>query len=406
MFSPYTTSDPLISCILKRSRSLFQDDVEKHEVDIGEAIRGSSILVIGAAGAIGSSFVVKLVERFEPKCLHLVDLSENALVEVIRDLRSKGARIGEDFRTFSIDFRSWEFEAFLNANPHYDYVVNFSALKHVRSERDPFTLARMIDTNAMAVQRLLDNMSKSKHGRFFSVSSDKSVHPANLMGATKGLMERIMWEKSDDVPTTTARFANVAFSAGSLLEGFCQRFQKRQPIAAPSDVRRYFISHEEAGHLCLLAAFTGNTREAFIPRFCGGEKNAMTFSEIAVTFLEVHGYKPLLCASDEEARAHAVDLQDPACLSWPCFFSESDTPGEKDIEEFCSDQDDIDDSRFSEVRIVKIPPFENRKEFSADLLQLASKLRSPHQDELANLLQKLVPDLDHVAGTKNLDHKM
>ncbi|MEI7639749.1 MAG: polysaccharide biosynthesis protein, partial [Syntrophus sp. (in: bacteria)] len=279
----------LLSRILKRSGSMFAEDLEVHRAQIEACIRGARIMVIGAAGSIGSAFVRQLVS-FRPAALHMVDISENNLVEVVRDLRSALISLPEDFKTFAVAMGSLEFDRLLDAERAsdrggYDYVINFSALKHVRSEKDPFSLMRMVHTNVVAVKALLDRLVGTFTRKHFSVSSDKAANPANIMGATKIFMERVLLTYADRIPFSTARFANVAFSDGSLLHGFLQRLAKGQPFAAPYDVRRYFISHEEAGQLCLLSCFLGENRDIYFPKLDEGS-DLLTFAEIAVMVLE------------------------------------------------------------------------------------------------------------------------
>ena len=297
-------NEELLSRILKRSGSMFAEDLESHRAQIEACIRGARIMVIGAAGSIGSAFVRQLV-AFRPAALHLVDISENNLVEVVRDLRSALISLPEDFKTFAVAMGSLEFDRLLDAERAYDYVINFSALKHVRSEKDPFSLMRMVHTNVEAVKALLDRLVGTSTRKHFSVSSDKAANPANIMGATKIFMERVLLNYADRIPFSTARFANVAFSDGSLLHGFLQRLAKGQPFAAPYDVRRYFISHEEAGQLCLLSCFLGENRDIYFPKLDEGS-DLLTFAEIAVMVLEAHGFEPDLCASEEEAKEKLI----------------------------------------------------------------------------------------------------
>jgi len=302
-------NEELLSRILKRSGSMFAEDLERHHSQIAAGIGGARIMVIGAAGSIGSAFVRQLAP-FRPAALHLVDISENNLVEVVRDLRSALISLPEDFKTFAVAMGSLEFDRLLDAESAsdrgaYDYVINFSALKHVRSEKDPFSLMRMVHTNVVAVKALLDRLVGTSTRKHFSVSSDKAANPANIMGATKIFMERVLLNYADRIPFSTARFANVAFSDGSLLHGFLQRLAKGQPFAAPYDVRRYFISHEEAGQLCLLSCFLGENRDIYFPKLDEGS-DLLTFAEIAVMVLEAHGFEPDLCASEEEAKEKAA----------------------------------------------------------------------------------------------------
>ncbi|ARJ66545.1 hypothetical protein WV31_13135 [Magnetospirillum sp. ME-1] len=380
--------------------SRFHSDMEDNAAELAEAIGGKRILVIGAAGSIGSAFVRQLV-RFKPRGLHLVDINENNLVEVVRDLRSSLLPVPDDFVTTSIDFASLEFQRYAEAAGSFDAFLNFSALKHVRAERDVFSLMRMVDVNVRALHHYLRSPAGRRLGRAFSVSTDKSVCPANLMGATKNLMEQVLFASDSTVPATTARFANVAFSAGSLLEGFERRLEKRQPLSAPADVRRYFMTHEEAGQLCLLAGFLADDHEVFCPKVDAG-LDVLRFDEIAVMLLESRGLKPLLCASEDEARRTV-----PTSTHWPCWFAPSDTTGEKPQEEFFRDGDVVDYRRFTSIAAAReaVADPAALDAFLTEFQRLRS-LTTWSKADLAAAITAAVPDLLHVERHRNLDQKM
>lgn len=389
--------------ILGRSESFIHSDILQNVDEIKQALRNSRLLVIGAGGSIGRAFVDE-VTNHEIRSLHLVDVSENNLVEVVRNLRASGKSVPSEFRTYAIDFSLPEFSALLKGNK-YDYVLNFAALKHVRSERDPFTLMRMIQVNVVANERLADRLSHSGAKLLFSVSSDKAVRPSNAMGATKALMERVLLSRSNEIPFQSARFANVAFSDGSLLCSFQQRLEKRQPLSAPYDVKRYFISAQEAGQLCLLGCFVGNNREIFYPRF--QPESEMSFAEIAKIFLEANGLRPIECSSEDEARAVAKELK-RGSTEWPCYFTASDTSGEKPIEEFYDENETRDDSRFNNVGVITNPIFQGREIVDRALSQIES-LRSSGswtRDALMRVVKAAVPELSHIETEKHLDEKM
>ncbi|AVM75576.1 polysaccharide biosynthesis protein [Magnetospirillum gryphiswaldense] len=396
----FDVSDSLLARILGRSKSLFAADIGTYSAQIASAVAGRRILVVGAAGSIGGAFVKQLVQ-YRPAGLHLVDLNENSLVELVRDLRSGDYFVPADFQTVAVDFGSIEFLRFLESCGGHDVFVNFSAMKHVRSERDVFSLSRMIDVNVRALDDYLAHAT-GRLQRAFSVSTDKSVRPVNLMGATKNLMERVLFSYGDTLTTTSARFANVAFSAGSLLEGFEQRLQKNQPLAAPSDTRRYFISHEEAGQLCLLSCFLGENREVFFPKMTADE-DLMSFMDIAVAFLHHHGWKPLPCADDAQARAMIGQHSG----LWPCVFLPSDTTGEKPFEEFHRVDDIVDMNRFTELAVVREASPDRRiiDEFLAETARLRQQSHWS-KSELAATIHKAVPELEHVELGRNLDQKM
>jgi len=395
----------VLETILGRNQSFLRGDMGTSRAEVSEVLRKSRILVIGAAGSIGSAFVTEIA-KFGLSGLHLLDISENNLVEVVRQLRSGGIKLPDDFRTYAIDFSTLEMQALLQVE-QYDYVLNFSALKHVRSERDPYTLMRLLEVNVAGNARLLDALSQQKHlKRVFSVSSDKSVRPANLMGASKAFMERIFLSRADEMSFSSARFANVAFSDGSLLHSFRHRLEKRQPLSAPSDVQRYFITHEEAGQLCLLSCFTGNNREIFFPLF-RPDKDMMSFAEIARVFLEAHGYQALECSSDTEALAKMAEMKS-GDKHWPCYFSGSDTSGEKMYEEFSDPSESVDLDRFSTVGVVTQPVYHGKEILDKALAMIGScrTQGSWTKEDLVEAVHTAVPEMNHVETHKNLDQKM
>ncbi|QDV44212.1 UDP-N-acetyl-alpha-D-glucosamine C6 dehydratase [Stieleria neptunia] len=397
-------SRPVLEAILGRRESLLGDDIAANGEAIGHQVRSSRVLVIGAAGSIGGAFV-KVLSKYAVAALHLVDISENCLVEVVRDLRSSGFALPGDFKTFAVDYSQPEFKALLKTQS-YDFVLNFSALKHVRSERDPFTLMRLLNVNVIANEALVQSLEGGATKHVFSVSSDKSVRPANIMGASKALMERVFLAHSGSMPFTSARFANVAFSAGSLLDSFQYRLAKRQPFSAPNDVKRYFISHEEAGQLCLLGCFLGNNKEIFYPQF-KQELDMLSFAEIARLFLRSKGFEPIECESEAEALRIAGSLGDSA-TGWPCFFSGSDTSGEKPFEEFVDPREATDQSRFAKVGVVTEPVFHGVESVQRSMTAIKNAFARGvwTTAELIEAVRFGVPELNHVATGKNLDEKM
>lgn len=395
----------LESIVLNREISFFEKDINQHHHAIFDKIQNSRILVIGAAGSIGGAFT-RLVAEYHPRGLWLVDPSENNLAETVRDLRSSNITLTEDFGTVAIGFGTIEFEAFLSAKGNFDYVLNFAALKHVRSERDPFTLMRMLDVNIQANDHLLRTLERQSVTKVFAVSSDKAVLPQNLMGASKAFMERLFLQNADRYPFNSARFANVTFSDGSLLYSFLNRLRKKQPLTAPYDVRRYFISHREAAQLCLLSCFTGINREIYIPRM-DPEQFLMSFSDIAETVLQHCGYEPIRCCSETEALNIASKLTNQS-KEWPCYFSSSNTSGEKSHEEFVGPNEKVDESRFSNIRVVSGPATSH-----PDIIQSAitkiEKLKSTtnwNKNDIIEILEMVVPELVHEDLNMNLDQKM
>lgn len=392
----------MLSALLERRRSLFAGDVEANAEKLSAEISQSRLLIVGAAGSIGQAFVKQLLP-FRPKALHLVDLNENMLVELVRDLRSGETPLPADFATYSVDFSGPEFLAMSAVTGPFDVFLNFSALKHVRAERDPFSLMRMIDVNVGALSAYLAHPAAQSLKRAFSVSTDKSVRPENLMGASKNLMERALFLHSNRLCANSARFANVAFSAGSLLEGFDYRLRKNQPIAAPSDVKRYFITHVEAGQLCLLGAFLCQNREVVFPKL-NPEDHLISFEAIARAFLAHHGLSPLECRNDAEAKARFKDRPKNA---WPCVFAPSDTTGEKLAEEFLRPGDKPDMGRFQEAGVVG-EAFPDAA-LLTDFLQTVAALKARgvwSKPDLAQAIAQAVPDLAHEELGKSLDQKM
>jgi FlaA1/EpsC-like NDP-sugar epimerase len=341
-----STSDVLR--LIGRSQPLFSEDLARHGAGLDETVRAGRFLVVGGAGSIGAAVVRELFSR-GPRILHVVDISENNLAELVRDIRSSLGYIKGDFRAFALDCGSVEFDAMLAAHGPYDYVLNFSALKHVRSEKDPFTLMRMIRVNVLNTDHIVGKSIEMRAKKHFCVSTDKASNPVNMMGASKRIMEMFLMRRARDIPVSTARFANVAFSDGSLPHSWTQRIAKRQPLAAPDDVRRYFVTDTEGAMLCLMSTFFGNNRDIFFPKL-NAKLHLEKFSEIALRYLRGLGYEPYECASEDEARAKVQELS--ARRQWPCYFSTSDTTGEKDIEEFYTDEEQVDWKRFADIGVV------------------------------------------------------
>ncbi len=344
--------------ILERECNLFISDIHNNKKTLESVISDSSIMVIGGAGSIGSA-TVKEILLFNPKAIHIVDIDENGLSNLIRDIRSLDIRTSTEIKAFCVDVDSPEFDALIE-NYHYDYVLNFSALKHVRSEKDPYTLMRMVVVNILNTYKTLEISIEKRAKKYFAVSTDKATNPINLMGSTKRIMEMYLMKLSEKINISTARFANVLFSNGSLPQSFLVKLNKRQPLSGPNDVRRYFITLEESGRLCLFSTFLGLNKEIFIPKI---EKlKAIRFDEIAVRILKQFGYMPKYCNSEDEAKQLIKELRDKGL--WPCYFSPSDTTGEKEIEEFYTKEDILDYSKFNDIAIIK-----NKTSFDEKALQ-------------------------------------
>ena len=387
--------------LVGRSREILADDFKQHKNYLFNQINGAKVLVIGGAGSIGSAIVQEIFSQ-KPKTLDIIDIDENSLVELVRFLRIKFNFSPEIFRIFTLDIGSAEFQFFLKSQKYYDYVLNLSALKHVRSEGDPFTLMRMIKVNIVNNINLIETLDQMSVKKFFCVSSDKAVDPYNVMGATKRLMELVISCPTEKLVTSSARFANVAFSKGSLLYSFCRRFENFQPFIGPSDTQRYFISHREAGLLCLFSLVLGKNAEIFFPKI-GNEIRLQSFPEIAERFLFQKGFKAHFCEnSDEFLRFSKEKIQSD--LIWPCYFKPSQTTGEKKEEVFFSEFETIDMSNFSEIGIVKNnQTFEIKKihAFSAEISSFIDK-GCWNKADLINSITKVIPNFNHFELNKNL----
>ena len=389
--------------LVGRDAKLFSADLAQHNEDITRLISGSSFLVLGAGGSIGQAVTREVFSR-HPKVLHAIDLSENGLAELVRDLRSSIGYMSGDFRTAALDIDAPEFDAFYRANGPYDYVLNLSALKHVRSERDRFTLMRMLVVNVLNTEKTILQAMDSGARKYFCVSTDKAANPVNLMGASKRVMELGLSKYSNDVPISTARFANVAFSNGSLLQSFVFRLEKGQPIAAPRDISRYFVTSEEAGQLCLMSCLFGETNEIFFPKL-DEDAHKITMAEVAANFLRSRNLKPLLCSSEAEARdLMAARPRD----SWPCFFHESDTSGEKPLEEFFMSGEAVDLTKFEDIGVINQVLKSSTSTFGEFTEAVrAIRLRSDwSKAEIVALIESVLPEFGHIDKGRSLDDRM
>lgn len=395
---------PNILKLIEREKELFADDIKKHEKELSNIVSASTFLVIGGAGSIGQAVTKEIFKR-NPKKLHVVDISENNMVELVRDIRSSFGYIDGDFQTFALDIGSVEYDAFIKADGKYDYVLNLSALKHVRSEKDPFTLMRMCEVNIFNTDKTLQQSIENGTKKYFCVSTDKAANPVNMMGASKRIMEMFLMRKSLQIDISTARFANVAFSDGSLLHGFNQRIQKRQPIVAPNDIKRYFVTPKESGELCLMSCIFGENRDIFFPKLSEA-LHLITFADIAVKYLKNLGYEPYLCESEDEARELAKKL--PEQGKWPCLFAASDTTGEKDFEEFFTDKELLDMSKFLNLGIIKNEAIfsEDRLNYFTQKIDEMKNAKSWTKEQIVELFHGMIPDFGHKETGKYLDGKM
>ena len=390
--------------LINRTKELFTNDIESKSQELENIILLSSFLVIGGAGSIGSAVVKEIFKR-NPKKLHVVDINENNLTELVRDIRSSFGYLEGDFKTFALDIGSIEYDAFIKSDGKYDYVLNLSALKHVRSEADPFTLMKMIDVNIFNTEKTIKQSIDNGVRKYFCVSTDKAANPINMMGASKRIMEMFLMRRSLDINISTARFANVAFSNGSLLDGFNRRIEKMQPIAAPNDIKRYFVTSQESGELCLMSCIFGENRDIFFPKLSEA-LHLVSFADIAVKYLRDKGYEPYLCSTEDEARRLSKTL--PEQGKWPCLFTKSDTTGEKDFEEFFTGKEVLDMDRFENLGVIKnTPEFDEDKlgNFESTIKKLKSNL-SWTKKQLVEQFFIMIPEFNYEDKDKYLDGKM
>jgi len=391
--------------IVGRTRPLFDADVAAREAELKERISGSRILVIGGAGTIGQAVVRELFKR-DPRALHVVDISENNLVEVVRDIRSTLGYGSGDFQTVPVDVGSRYFDAFVESQKPYDYICNLSALKHVRSEKDPYTLMRMLEVNVFNTVKTARIAAKQGAKKYFAVSTDKAANPVNLMGGSKRIMEKFLHRESANVDVSMARFANVAFSDGSLLHGFTQRIMKHQPISAPNDVKRYFVTPKESGELCMMSAIFGENLDIFFPDQVG-ELELTRFSDIAIRFLEQAGYEPVVCDSEDEARERVSELIPKK--QWPVYFFGSDTTGEKAFEEFFMGNEMLDLDTFNGIGVIKNQPsFDDSvlDQFDAEIAAIRGSNGPWDKTKIVESYLKVLPELSHEEKGKYLDSRM
>ncbi len=390
--------------LIGRTAPLFEEDIASKTKQIEDRVSSSSFLVLGGAGSIGQAVVKEIFKR-NPTKLHVVDISENNLAELVRDIRSSFGYIMGDFQTFALDIGSSTYDSFIDNDGRFDYVFNLSALKHVRSEKDPFTLMRMIEVNILNTIKTINQAIQKGSKKYFCVSTDKAANPVNMMGAAKRIMEKFILKESQKIDISTARFANVAFSDGSLLHSFKQRIDKRQPIVAPTDVKRYFVTPEESGQLCLMSCLFGETRDIFFPKL-SEELDLITFSSIAEKYLNHQGYAVHYCSSEKEAREAVTE-----CVvhkKWPCFFTVSDTTGEKSFEEFYMPNEHLDLRTFEKLGIVKSKTTydEDKLNHFLTTIETLRMNNSWTKEEIVLLFFKMLPELEYEDKGKYLDSKM
>lgn len=388
-----------------RPVSMFAADIEANKETLTCEIKDKKVCVIGGAGSIGSSFI-KAVLRFEPKSVVVVDLNENGLAELVRDVRStEGLFVPDEFRCYTLNFADPIFERIFREEKGFDIVANFSAHKHVRSEKDRYSVQALIENNDIKAKKLMDLLTVYPPKHFFCVSTDKAANPVNIMGASKRIMEDLVMAYNQYFKVTTARFANVAFSNGSLPDGWIHRLQKKQPLAAPSDVKRYFVSPEESGQICMLACILGKGGEVFFPKL--GEDQMLTFSAICDDFVQAEGFTKVECANDNEAKAKANAMSYDSD-SYPVVYFKSDTTGEKAYEEFYIPGEKINMERFSALGVVEETtrrPMDDVNSFFVELEDLFAK-DDFTKAQVVEAIKKFIPNFEHEEKGKNLDQKM
>lgn len=388
-----------------RQKSMFLADIKNNSDTIRKEVEGKRLCVIGGAGSIGSSFI-RAILPFKPSKLVVIDLNENGLAELTRDLRStKDMFVPEEYRAYTLNFADPIFARIFREEKGFDIVANFSAHKHVRSEKDKYSVQALIENNDIKAKKFMDLLCEYPPKHFFCVSTDKAANPVNIMGASKRVMEDMVMAYSDRFPVTTARFANVAFSNGSLPDGWVARLMKRQPLVSPSDVKRYFVSPEESGQICMLACILGNTGEVFFPKL--GEDQMITFSSFCKKFIETAGYKEYQCSSDKEAVEFAANRTEED-TDYPVVYFKSDTTGEKDYEEFYVPGEKLNMERFSALGVIEETARRPMKEVDSFFTELEGIFQKDEftKAEIVEALKKFLPNFEHEEKGKNLDQKM
>jgi FlaA1/EpsC-like NDP-sugar epimerase len=392
--------------VTRRNESLLNADFQKFDSEMQKRINGKSVMVIGGAGTIGSSYI-KAILKFKISKLVVVDINENGLTELVRDLRSSASyNIPEEFITYPVNFGDRVFEKIFHYHGPFQIVANFAAHKHVRSEKDIYSIEAMIENNVLRARKLLDLLLQSPPEHFFCVSTDKAANPVNIMGASKKLMEEMIMTYSDRLSIKTARFANVAFSNGSLPLGFLERFNKRQPWSCPKGIRRFFVSPQESGELCLMGSIMGESGDIFFPKL-DEDRDMIPFDQMAIDLLKTFGFKPDVCKSEEEARQKALFLNEKS-TSYPIFFFGSDTSGEKSFEEFYTEKEELDTDSFINLGVVKNSKKRSINEIDLifDQLHVLFESQNVTKSLIVNILKEYLPNFEHIETGKGLDSKM
>lgn len=388
-----------------RQISMFAADIEANRERLTGEIEGKSVLVIGGAGTIGSSFI-RAILPFRPGSLTVVDINENGLTELTRDLRSTpGGYVPQEYVTYPMNFNDPVFDKMFRGRGGFDIVANFSAHKHVRSEKDVYSVEALLENNVLRARKLLTLLEEFPPRHYFCVSTDKAANPVNIMGGSKKIMEDMIMAYSDRFPVTTARFANVAFSNGSLPDGWMQRIARRQPLSAPNDVTRYFVSPDESGEICMLACMLGRSGEIYFPKL--GKEQVKTFSAIATDLLGAMGYRAVECGSETEAIAMSARLGD-SDKEYPVYYSGSNTTGEKPYEEFFTEAEATDMARHQALGVVTGVQPRPMGEIDALFETLTAAFAKPDttKAEVVAIMKRFLKNFDHEEKGLYLDSKM
>ena len=397
-------SDFIRNYVTKRENSFFENDLINNEEKLTKEIKGKSILVIGGAGTIGSSYI-KAALRYSPSELIVVDTNENGLTELTRTLRSNSKiNVPVSYLTYPMSFNSEVFYKMFESHGSFDIVANFAAHKHVRSEKDSFSIEAMVKNNVLDAKRFLDYLKQNKPSHFFCVSTDKAANPVNVMGGSKKMMENVIMSYSKDLKITTARFANVAFSNGSLLYGYIERLLQRQPISCPSDVKRFFVSPEESGEICLLTSILGNSGDIYFPKL--NENQLVNFQSITEDFFKYLKKDIKICKSEKEAKELALDLSDNS--PYPVYFFKTDTSGEKLYEEFYTSEDEVNLDLYESIGVItnSLKPSFSEMEVTISEIETLFKRESYNKEDIIQIMNKILPNFNHIETGKGLDEKM
>jgi len=403
-----TETAELTAIVTGRPGSLFAGDLEASRDRVSANMRDRRILVIGGGGSIGAA-TVRIILDYHPSVLHVVDHNENYLVELVRELRGRAAGIPDsDFRALPLDYGGPVMARFLADSPPYDVVLNFAALKHVRSEKDIYSILQMFDTNVVRHMRFKRWLADHRHGAtYFAVSTDKAANPVSLMGASKRLMEDLIFDGAAEKyqTTTSARFANVAFSNGSLLQGFGHRLAKRQPLAVPRDTRRYFISHQEAGELCLLATCRIPDGHIAVPR-ADAKFQLQLLEDIACACLDYWGLRAERYLDEASARNDVERLAREG--RWPLLLTPLDTGGEKPFEEFVGAGETVTDCGLLNIAALRHSPCASAEQNLFD--RIARWVDEPDlaiaKSKFVSAIAEALPNFRHSASERNLDQRL